>query len=59
MSAAVPRRIALYWRLVRLHRPIGILLLLWPPLRGLFIAPPGGPPPHPPLAFLHGPVPMS
>ena len=56
MSAAAPRRIALYWRLVRLHRPIGILLLLWPTLWGLFIASRGEPDPYPLLAFLLGTV---
>ncbi len=33
-----------YWRLVRLDRPIGILLLLWPTLWGLWVAADGRPP---------------
>lgn len=36
-------RLALYIQLTRLHRPIGILLLLWPTLWGLWIAGEGGP----------------
>ncbi|MGO8754369.1 MAG: 4-hydroxybenzoate octaprenyltransferase [Gallionellaceae bacterium] len=31
-------RIGLYFQLMRLHRPIGILLLLWPTLWGVWIA---------------------
>jgi 4-hydroxybenzoate polyprenyltransferase len=41
MSAT--HRLALYWRLVRMHRPIGTLLLLWPTLWALFIASDGWP----------------
>ncbi|HEX7381121.1 MAG TPA: 4-hydroxybenzoate octaprenyltransferase [Nevskiaceae bacterium] len=33
-----------YWRLTRMHRPIGILLLLWPTLWALWIAARGVPP---------------
>jgi 4-hydroxybenzoate polyprenyltransferase len=36
-------RLALYARLLRLHRPIGTLLLLWPTLWALFIASDGWP----------------
>ena len=36
-------RLALYIQLTRLHRPIGILLLLWPTLWGLWIAGDGQP----------------
>lgn len=46
-SAAVPQwrsRLALYWRLVRADRPIGIYLLLWPALWALWIAAEGVPP---------------
>ncbi len=39
----VLNKLKLYWRLVRLHRPIGILLLLWPTLWALFIASHGNP----------------
>ena len=31
-------RVVEYFKLVRLHRPIGTLLLLWPTLWALFIA---------------------
>lgn len=45
-----------YWRLMRFHRPIGIWLLLWPTLWGLWFAA-GGPPPWPVLAvFVLGTV---
>jgi 4-hydroxybenzoate polyprenyltransferase len=37
------KRLSLYFRLVRLDKPIGILLLLWPTLIALWIAS-GGPP---------------
>jgi 4-hydroxybenzoate polyprenyltransferase len=50
------RRLALYWRLVRLHRPIGILLLLWPTLWALWIAADGRPPDYVLCAFVLGTV---
>jgi 4-hydroxybenzoate polyprenyltransferase len=37
------RRLALYWQLVRLDKPIGILLLLWPTLIALWLASGGMP----------------
>ena len=37
------QRLALYFQLVRLNKPIGILLLLWPTLWGLWIAAKGMP----------------
>jgi 4-hydroxybenzoate polyprenyltransferase len=37
------QRLCLYGRLVRLDKPIGILLLLWPTLWGLFVAAQGWP----------------
>ncbi len=49
-------RLALYWRLVRMHRPIGILLLLWPTLWALLIAAGGMPPLYPLFAFVLGTV---
>lgn len=49
-------RLRLYWRLVRLHRPIGILLLLWPTLWALLIASGGWPPAYPLFAFVLGTV---
>jgi 4-hydroxybenzoate polyprenyltransferase len=57
-AAALPteRRLSLYWRLVRLHRPIGILLLLWPTLWALFIASSGDPSPYLLFAFTLGTV---
>jgi 4-hydroxybenzoate polyprenyltransferase len=36
-------KLKLYWRLVRLDKPIGILLLLWPTLWALFAAADGFP----------------
>jgi 4-hydroxybenzoate polyprenyltransferase len=36
-------RLSLYWQLTRLNRPIGILLLLWPTLWGIWIASAGNP----------------
>src|SRR5450830_311670 len=36
-------RLTLYARLVRLHKPIGILLLLWPTLMALWLATDGHP----------------
>ena len=40
---SIAQRLTLYLQLARLHRPIGILLLLWPTLWGLWLAG-GGPP---------------
>ena len=51
-----PSRLALYARLVRLHRPIGILLLLWPTLWALLVAAHGEPPVDVLLAFVAGTV---
>ena len=42
---AVLARLTAYEKLVRLDRPIGILLLLWPTLWGLWLAAGGVPPP--------------
>jgi 4-hydroxybenzoate polyprenyltransferase len=41
---SVPARLEVYARLVRLDKPIGILLLLWPTLSALWIAAEGHPP---------------
>lgn len=38
------RQLAAYWRLMRFHKPIGIYLLLWPTLWGLWFAAGGLPP---------------
>lgn len=42
-SMALIERLSLYLQLTRLHRPIGILLLLWPTLWGVWIASDGHP----------------
>ena len=39
----LPPRLALYWRLTRLDKPVGTLLLLWPTLSALWIATAGRP----------------
>jgi 4-hydroxybenzoate polyprenyltransferase len=54
--SAPESRLRLYWRLVRLHRPIGILLLLWPTLWALLIASDGHPAYYPLFAFVVGTV---
>jgi 4-hydroxybenzoate polyprenyltransferase len=53
-TGAVPPRWVLYARLLRLHRPIGTLLLLWPTLWALFVAGHGAPPPYELFAFCLG-----
>jgi 4-hydroxybenzoate polyprenyltransferase len=49
-------RLSLYLQLTRLNRPIGILLLLWPTLWGVWIAGVGHPASHVVLIFLLGTV---
>ena len=49
-------RLSLYFQLTRLHRPIGILLLLWPTLWGVWIAGDGHPAWHIVLIFALGTV---
>ena len=49
-------RLALYWQLTRMHRPIGILLLLWPTLWGVWIAGGGRPAWHIVAIFVLGTV---
>jgi 4-hydroxybenzoate polyprenyltransferase len=49
-------RLQLYLRLVRLDKPIGILLLLWPTLAALWLASGGHPPWHVVLIFTLGTV---
>ncbi len=49
-------RLPLYFRLVRLDKPIGILLLLWPTLAALWIAADGWPPLHLVVIFTLGTV---
>src|SRR6266702_7421197 len=41
--AALSQRLTLYERLMRLHKPIGTLLLLWPTLWALWLASDGRP----------------
>ena len=52
----ISERLALYARLVRLDKPIGILLLLWPTLWALWFAADGLPPMHVLLVFIAGTV---
>ena len=52
----VTERLSLYIQLTRLHRPIGILLLLWPTLWGLWIAGDGRPAWHIVFIFALGTV---
>jgi 4-hydroxybenzoate polyprenyltransferase len=57
MENAVPmNRLALYVRLVRLDKPIGILLLLWPTLSALWLASGGHPDPLHVVIFTLGTV---
>ena len=52
----ISERLRLYIQLTRLHRPIGILLLLWPTLWGVWIAGAGQPAWHIVLIFALGTV---
>lgn len=52
--AEIKRRLDLYERLMRLDKPIGTLLLLWPTLWALWIAGYGNPPWHVVLIFAVG-----
>ena len=52
----IAERLSLYIQLTRLHRPIGILLLLWPTLWGVWIAGNGHPAWHILLIFVLGTV---
>lgn len=54
--STVIERLRLYARLVRLDKPIGILLLLWPTLWALWIASDGRPPWYVLLVFVIGTV---
>ena len=42
-SPVLPQRLDLYAKLMRLDKPIGTLLLLWPTLWALWLATNGGP----------------
>ncbi|MEX2367804.1 MAG: 4-hydroxybenzoate octaprenyltransferase, partial [Pseudohongiellaceae bacterium] len=50
------RRFPDFWQLTRMHRPIGIYLLLWPTLWGLWIAAQGIPDLHLLFIFILGTV---
>src|ERR1035437_7594022 len=52
----IAERLSLYMQLTRLNRPIGILLLLWPTLWGVWIAGGGHPAWHIVLIFTLGTV---
>ena len=54
MSETIQSRLSLYSELIRLNRPIGILLLLWPGLWALWIAGEGEPPWWIVLIFIAG-----
>ena len=49
-----PPKLTQYWRLMRAHRPIGTLLLLWPTLWALWLAADGLPPLNVLLIFTLG-----
>ncbi len=50
------RRLPFFLQLMRLHRPVGIYLLLWPTLTALFIAAQGWPEPNLLFIFIAGTV---
>lgn len=54
--SAITERLGLYARLVRIDKPIGILLLMWPTLWGLWTAAGGVPPWHVFVIFVLGTV---
>lgn len=53
-AAGLPNRLRAYGRLIRLDRPIGTLLLLWPTLWALWIASSGRPDPEVFVVFVAG-----
>jgi len=55
-AMTLPERLSLYMQLTRLNRPIGILLLLWPTLWGVWIAGAGQPDWNIVLIFVLGTV---
>ena len=56
MKMTFTERLSIYLRLARLNRPIGILLLLWPTLWGIWIAGDGRPAGHIVVIFMLGTV---
>lgn len=55
-SSLIKDRLYQYWLLMRFHKPIGILLLLWPTLWALWIASEGKPNLHVLFVFVSGVV---
>jgi 4-hydroxybenzoate polyprenyltransferase len=55
-ASSLAAKFPVYWRLMRFHRPIGIWLLLWPTLWGLWFAAGGVPPLHVLVVFVLGTV---
>src|SRR5580704_6957273 len=58
LSARLGRRVSLYARLMRLDRPVGTWLLLWPALWALWIAGAGRPAPRVLIVFVLGVIVM-
>lgn len=56
MTLTIKQRLTAYEKLMRLDKPIGVLLLLWPTLWGLWFAAGGLPPPDVLLIFFTGTV---
>ncbi len=56
MTLTLKQRLTAYEKLMRLDKPIGVLLLLWPTLWGLWFAAGGFPPPDVLLIFFTGTV---
>lgn len=54
----MPEKLRLYWRLARLDKPVGWLLLLWPTLWAVWIAADGHPPAHIVVVFVLGVIAM-
>ena len=54
----MPEKLKLYWRLARLDKPVGWLLLLWPTLWALWIAADGHPRPAIVVIFVLGVITM-
>ena len=54
MTLTLKDRLTAYEKLMRLDKPIGILLLLWPTLWGLWFAAGGLPQPDVLLIFFYG-----
>ena len=50
----MPEKLKLYWRLARLDKPVGWLLLLWPTLWAVWIAGEGKPQPGIVVIFILG-----